>query len=135
MRLPTNPEMLERVRRLRGFRSGSEGVAERSGSAVAAGGDGGGGREGWRALLGPPGSHRMLYTLQIVDGVLDFVAGGGDGGGGRAGRDRQEAGAMSGAESPGEWEVRTCTCSGTVVLVALDWLNPAGRAVLFGVRV
>ncbi|CAM9492325.1 unnamed protein product, partial [Hapterophycus canaliculatus] len=67
MRLPTNPEMLEGVRSLQGFRSSGDAVKE-GGEAL---GDGrSGGRERWKALLGPPGSHRMLYTLQIVDGVL-----------------------------------------------------------------
>lgn len=100
MRLPTNPEMLEGVRRLETFRSG--GVIEKGGGVVGEGGggwgqqDGGRGREGWQALLGPPGSHRMLYTLQIVDGVLDFVmawdgdSGGGDEGGGGGGGGRRE---------------------------------------------
>lgn len=101
MRLPTNPEMLEAVRRLQGFRrSGASegGGVEMLGSAVEVGGGGGGdGGEGWKALLGLPGSHRMLYTLQIVDGVLDFVTGGGDGDGDghdRPGRDKKEACAM-----------------------------------------
>lgn len=66
MRLPTNPEMLEGIRKLEGFRCG-EGVTEEGG-------------EKWEILLGPPGSYRMLYTLQIVDGVLDFVEGGGGAG-------------------------------------------------------
>ncbi|CAM9382024.1 unnamed protein product, partial [Laminaria digitata] len=87
MRLPTNPEMLKGVRRLETFRSGG---------VVGEGGGGGrgrqeGGREGWKALLGPPGSHRMLYTLQIVDGVLETVTGcDGDGGGGGVGGGRRE---------------------------------------------
>lgn len=55
--------MLDGVRQLKGFRDTSEGV----GREVTMG------KEKWKALLGPPGSHRMLYTLQIVDGVLDVV--------------------------------------------------------------
>ncbi|CAM9236271.1 unnamed protein product, partial [Ectocarpus fasciculatus] len=84
MRLPTNPEMLEGIRRLEGFR-------------------GGGGGEKWKVLLGPPGSHEMLYTLQIVDGVLDFLAGAGEVGDTPAGGNK-EAFALDGPESLREWE-------------------------------
>ncbi|CAN0071818.1 unnamed protein product, partial [Sphacelaria rigidula] len=38
-------------------------------------GDGAAGATKWKALLGPPGSHKMLYTLQIIEGVLESVAG------------------------------------------------------------
>ena len=122
MRLPTNPEMLEGVRRLETFRS--RGVVEEGGVVGKGRGDWGQqeegrGRDGWNALLGPPGSHRMLYTLQIVDGVLDFVmawdrdgdgeygaaaaaaaAGGGAGAAGGGG-----AGAAGGGGRRREWEV------------------------------
>lgn len=100
MRLPTNPEMLEGIRRLEGFQSGG----------------GGSGGEKWKDLLGPPGSHDMLYTLQIVDGVLDFLAGAGGVGDGPAG-DNKEAFALDGPESVREWEVRMCafsSCGGSV---------------------
>lgn len=78
MRLPTNPEMLEGVRSLQGFRSSGNGV-DGEGETLR---DGDGVGERWKTLLGPPGSHRMLYTLQIVDGVLDMVTTGGGGVGG-----------------------------------------------------
>lgn len=71
--------MLEGIRKLEGFRCG-EGVTEEGG-------------EKWEILLGPPGSHRMLYTLQVVDGVLEFVDGCGGGGNGVVNGRR-------------EWEVR-----------------------------
>ena len=80
MRLPTNPDMLEGVRKLEGFRVGGVLVEGESGCAK------------WKELLGLPGSHRMLYTLQIVDGVLDFVEAGVTGDGGATARS--------------EWEVR-----------------------------
>ena len=109
MCLPTNPEMLEGVRLLQGFRSGEDGgegaVVEELELGMEPGGGGGGGGDGpekWRALLGPPGSPRMLYTLQIVDGVLDFVAGSGSGGEG-------EGGGATGGEGTREWEVRART--------------------------
>ncbi|CAM9294212.1 unnamed protein product [Scytosiphon promiscuus] len=75
MRLPTNPEMLEGVQSLHGFRISGQGDAVEGGKTLG-GATGGGGGERWKALLGPPGSHRMLYTLQIVDGVLDLMAAG-----------------------------------------------------------
>lgn len=79
MRLPTNPEMLEGVRSLQGFRSSGDAVAQQGGETLEDGDRASGKR--WKALLGPPGSHRMLYTLQIVDGVLDLVTAGGRGDG------------------------------------------------------
>lgn len=98
--------MLEGVRRLDSFRHGQGIVGEGEGHDVAGAGavGGSGGRERWKALLGPPGSHRMLYTLQIVDGVLGFVTGcDGDGGGGEGGT----GGAVSSEGGGGrrEWEV------------------------------
>lgn len=79
MRLPTNPDMLSVVRSLEGIRSEEEsGIsndAGRNGAAAAVA------RAKWKSLLGSPGSHRMLYMLQIVEGVLESIAGYGVGGG------------------------------------------------------
>lgn len=64
MRLPTNPEILQGVQRLEDFREGGIIGKESGGSGK------------WKELLGPPGSHRMLYTLQIIHGILDVVEAG-----------------------------------------------------------
>lgn len=78
MRLPTNPDMLAVVRSLEGIRtdqgntgSGRDGDGQAAAQPAAAAA----GAARWKALLGPPGSHKMLYTLQIVEGVLESVAG------------------------------------------------------------
>lgn len=130
MRLPTNPEILEGVRTLKGFpvpkagvltagdsdvsaedsikvvRDTHEGLpSESPGTAGSEGNDGPENRqdEPWTAFLGPPGSHRMLYTLQVVEGVLSLVNE----------RDDKEvnaeallpSGAAQAVGSRGEWEV------------------------------
>lgn len=67
MRLPTNPEILQGVQKLEDFREG--GIIEKGSEGCAK----------WKELLGPPGSHRMLYTLQIIHGIL-YVLEAGSGG-------------------------------------------------------
>lgn len=69
MRLPTNPDMLAVVRSLEGIRTDQGNIGG------GRDGDGAAGATKWKALLGPPGSHKMLYTLQIIEGVLESVAG------------------------------------------------------------
>lgn len=104
MRLPTNPDMLSAVRSL-------EGVRPDCGGSSACGDDGERRlREGakWKTLLGPPGSHRMLYTLQIVEGVLEYVSGCCGGGTVERPKGGEEASSLAGIErrvNAKEWEV------------------------------
>lgn len=109
MRLPTNPNMLSAVLSLEGVRrcgSGvGAGVGDDGGSGEPERGKPGGGAAkctGLLGLLGPPGSHRMLYTLQIMEGVLEYVTScsgsrvrrGGGGGGADGGSPGVSAGEM-----------------------------------------
>lgn len=104
MRLPTNPGMLEAVRSLEGV--GRGGVEGSVGGHAEDGGDDAEGRAKWKVLLGPPGSHRMLYMLQILEGVLEYVTGFTDGK--KAGLGRREEVTSSGSVSnqAWDWEVR-----------------------------
>lgn len=99
MRLPTNPDMLSAVMSLEEVRSDAgPGVGGKDKGEGELDGEGGLGRERakkWKGLLGPPGSHRMLYMLQIVEGLLEHVTGSGGEGAGY--------GRIGGGETDGGW--------------------------------
>lgn len=73
MRLPTNPDMLNAVRSLERVRGDDTCGSVHNGNGPGEKGVETLNGEKWKALLGLPGSHQMLYMLQIVEGVLEYV--------------------------------------------------------------